>query len=309
MHIIGNNPAIQAIIRKVKRLAFSDSSILITGESGTGKSALARMIHEQSNRHGHPYFHIDCASIPLALLESEFFGYEKGSFTGAYKLKRGKFEDVGGGTIYLDQIAALDHRFQAKLIGVFKNRYFERIGGDHHISFDARVITSCSMHPSQIIKTGIIRKDLFYQLNVISLHLPPLRERQSDIPLLVEDILDRLSDEYGYSPVNIEAEAMDRLQNYQWPGNIRELENVLEHALLLSNKLNLSAADIILYSSSSPESIIETGIHRYLSLDEIDKLYIQAVLRETCGNKTRAAQILGINRKTLLEKRKRYGLD
>ena len=276
------------IVETAGKVLDRDVPILILGESGTGKDFLAESIHAAGNRRSEPFVHIECASIPADLFESELFGHERGTFTDAHARKVGKLEAARRGTVYFDEISALAPPLQAKLLRAIEERRFSRLGGGS-VAFDARVISSTSADPREEL-----RRDLFYRINVVTLALPPLRERPEDLLALAKQFLGRkrLSDD-----------AQRLLRSYAWPGNIRELKNALERAALVTDGAVIEAASIPV------TDLVTTAARGEWTLDELESHYIREVLRSTRKNYSRAAEILGINRKTLLEKRKKYGLE
>jgi len=276
----------RALLDTVEKLIDRDAPILILGESGVGKNYLAEAIHACGARRDQPFVHIDCASIPHELFESELFGYEKGTFTDAQSRKIGKLEAAKSGTVYFDEIAALTQSLQAKLLRAIEEKRFTRLGGHQRVEFAARVISSTN------VDSNAIRRDLFYRINVVTLTVPPLRERREDIPLLLGDR-------------NVDDEAMRILTSYSWPGNVRELRNVIERASLFADVITPPALPDHLRGTAS---LIEAATREQWTLDDLEERYIREVLRMTKSNYSRAAEILGINRKTLLEKRKKYGI-
>jgi DNA-binding NtrC family response regulator len=286
----------RALLQTVEKVLDHDVNLLILGESGTGKDFLAETIHACGKRRNKPFVKIDCAGIPADLFESELFGYEKGTFTDAQSRKLGKLETAQGGTVYFDDIASPAPALQAKLLRAIQEKRFTRLGGNHTVVLDGRVISSSST-PAEELLTGL-RRDLFYRINVVTLTIPPLRERREDIPRLARSFLARRKR-------GIDPEAMRMLVEHQWPGNIRELRNVIERAALIEE------SDLITPASLPPFSadVVETATRQQWTLDELESRYIREILRQTKSNYSRAAKILGINRKTLLEKRKRYGIE
>ena len=286
----------RALIDTVEKLIDRDAPVLILGESGSGKNYLAEAIHACGARREMPFVHIDCASIPHDLFESELFGYEKGTFTDAQSRKIGKLETAQGGTVYFDDIASLTPTLQAKLLRAIQEKRFTRLGGNQTVALDGRVISSSSV-PAEELLTGL-RRDLFYRINVVTLTIPPLRERREDIPRLAKSFLARRKRD-------IDVASMRALVEHDWPGNVRELRNVIERAALVEE------SDVITPASLPPltADIIETATRQQWTLDELESRYIREVLRQTKSNYSTAAKILGINRKTLLEKRKRYGIE
>jgi two-component system, NtrC family, response regulator AtoC len=308
-NIVGTTPAMLAVYKTVARLVDSKATVLIQGESGTGKELIARAIHFNGPRAEHPFVAVECASLAESLLESELFGHVRGAFTGAVETKKGLFEIADGGTIFLDDIAEISLGLQAKLLRVLQEHEIRRVGGTQPIALDVRVIAATNQDVEALVKAGRFREDLFYRLNVVMLRLPPLRERQEDIPLLASYFL-RMYSEANHKLIrHITPEAMALLGRYHWPGNVRELQHTIERAVTLTMNSALLPADlpprlqqqaVLPRPGSSPP---------LLTLEELEKQHIQAVLRATQGNKKRAAQILGINRRSLYRMAKRYGLD
>jgi transcriptional regulator with PAS, ATPase and Fis domain len=290
------NAAMRNVLETVQKVLDHDVSILILGESGSGKDYLAGAIHACSARREEPFVHIECASIPAELFESEIFGHERGTFTDAHARKLGKLEMARRGTIYLDEIAALTPQLQAKLLRVIQERRFTRLGGTASIAFDARVISSSNADLAELLGSGALRRDLYYRINVVTLALPPLRERVEDVLPLAKKFLGRRK---------LDAEAERMLVSYAWPGNIRELRNALERAALLENGSHITAASLPLASTD----LITTAARGTWTLDQLESHYIREILQRTRDNYSKAAEILGINRKTLLEKRKKYGME
>jgi transcriptional regulator with PAS, ATPase and Fis domain len=286
----------RTLLQTVEKILDHDVNLLLLGESGSGKDFFAEAIHACGNRRDKPLVKIDCAAIPAELFESELFGYEKGTFTDAQSRKMGKLETASGGTIYFDDIAALSPTLQAKLLRAIQEKRFTRLGGNQSVVLDGRVISSSSM-PADELLSGL-RRDLFYRINVVTLTVPPLRERREDIPQLAKKFLARRKR-------GIDAATMRMLAGYDWPGNVRELRNVIERAVLLES------SDVITPASLPPLSagIIESAVRQQWTLDDLESRYIREILRDTKSNYSRAAKILGINRKTLLEKRKKYGIE
>ena len=286
----------RALLQTVEKVIDHDVNLLLLGESGAGKDFFAEAIHACGKRREKPFFKIDCAGIPADLFESELFGYEKGTFTDAQSRKLGKLETVQGGTVYFDDIASLAPALQAKLLRAIQEKRFTRLGGNHTVVLDGRVISSSSI-PAGELFAGL-RRDLFYRINVVTLTIPPLRERREDIPRLAKSFLARRKR-------GIDPEAMRILVEHEWPGNVRELRNVIERAALIEE------SDFITPSSLPPltADLIETAKRQQWTLDDLESRYIREVLRQTKSNYSHAAKILGINRKTLLEKRRRYGIE
>jgi DNA-binding NtrC family response regulator len=288
----------RAVIDTAAKLVDRDVSVLIAGESGTGKNYLAEALHACGPRAGAPFVTIDCASIPHELFELELFGYEKGTFTDATSRKIGKLEAARNGTTYFDEIAALTPPLQAKLLRALEERRFTRLGGSENVALHARVISSTSTDLAGF------RSDLLYRINVVTLTLPPLRERAEDVPLLANDFLRK-----ARKGAQFDDEAMELLASYSWPGNIRELRNVVERAALLSDAGVIGAASLPVDRMREPAALVDAAARNAWTLDQLEERYIREVLRQTKENYSRAAEILGINRKTLLEKRKKYGIE
>ena len=307
---IGNSPAIQKVLELVKRVSTTDTTILLTGESGTGKELIARMIHRLSLRSNHPFVAVDCGALVESLFESELFGHEKGSFTGAYATKYGRFEIANKGTIFLDEIANISLNIQAKLLRVIQEREVSRIGSSRTIKIDVRIIAATNKDLAAYVKSGKFRDDLYYRLNVVPIHIPPLRERKEDIPLLVNHFLHKYNKKAKREVASISKEALKTLLEYEWPGNVRELENTIERAVVLSKSNTLAIDDLIYHGISVGKStIFEPSDGRFKTLDEVEKEYIRQVLTASNNNKSKAAELLGIDRKTLRAKLQKYKID
>jgi transcriptional regulator with PAS, ATPase and Fis domain len=288
------------VLETAEKVLDHDVSILILGESGVGKDYLAQSIHACSARRTEPFVHIECASIPADLFESELFGHERGTFTDAQTRKVGKLEAAGRGTVYLDEVAALAPQLQAKLLRVIQERRFSRLGGTAALPFEARVMTSSNADPVALLASGALRPDFYYRINVVTLTLPPLRERPEDLRTLARQFLKRTK----FKRFDSGAERM--LRDYHWPGNLRELRNAIERAGLVEQGEAITAGSLPIAGTSD---LIATAARGKWTLDELESHYIREVLRVTRSNYSRAAGILGINRKTLLEKRKKYGIE
>ena len=306
MEWTGSDPATQRLLEIAAKVADTSTTILITGESGTGKDHLARWIHEAGARRDAPFLKIDCASLPAGLVESELFGHERGAFTGAVACKPGRFELAQKGTIVLDEVAALAPGVQSKLLRVLEERKFERLGGTDTLEMDARLIALTNADLERAVRSGYFREDLYFRLNVLVLPIPPLRERKADIPLLAEHFLARLGPVQGHPGAKIDPAAMQALEGYPWPGNVRELKNAIEHALIFAKSDALRREDFPSILQAASNATDAGG--RLASLEELEKEAIRATLDSTHYKIARAAEILGISRKTLLEKRKKYGL-
>jgi DNA-binding NtrC family response regulator len=303
---IAADPATSRLFELAQKVAAAPTTLLITGESGTGKDHLARTIHEIGPRRDAPFLKIDCASLPPQLVESELFGHEKGSFTGAVERKLGRFELGGTGTIVLDEVAALSPVAQSKMLRVLQERSFERLGGNETLRIEARLIALTNVDLSAAVAAGRFREDLFFRLNVLTLQVPPLRERRADIVILAEHLLTVVKGVHG-RPCELSEMSRRMLAAYDWPGNVRELRNALERAIVFGQNETLEPRDF-------PENVRTAtprggGNSLHLrSLEDIEKEAIAATLEATHFKIGRASEILGISRKTLLEKRKKYQL-
>jgi len=290
-----------AVLRTVERIAGSEANILIEGESGTGKGLIAQAIHQQSPRARGPFLAINCSGFQDQLLESELFGHERGAFTGATGLKQGLFEVADQGTLFLDEVAEMSPAMQAKLLQVLDSREFRRVGGTRVHRADVRIVAATNKPMADEVKAGRVREDLYYRLNVVSLTLPPLRERKEDIPLLIEHFLKQLGT--THTRKTLSPEALQFLVNYTWPGNVRELANTVERLLILTQGEVVGPDDL-------PANIGHPGgpARGANSLAEMERLHLIRVLKETGGKKMRAARLLGIDIKTLNQKIKRYNI-
>ncbi len=318
-HIIGQSDAIKKVFRLVDKVARTDSTVLITGESGTGKELIAHAIHNASPRKDRPFIPINCAAIPEELLESELFGHEKGAFTHAIRTRVGRFELADKGTIFLDEIGEMSPALQVKLLRVLQEKQFERVGGVKTIQVDIRVVAATNIELEQAVAQGRFREDLFYRLNVIPIHLPPLRERRDDIPLLVKHFLEKFSAGNPAYANSISDEALKILESYDWPGNVRELENIVERLVILSEKDEISVEDLpsriirktggaVPLSAPPPHHsavLPEEGISLSAAVEQFEKTLIIQALDRTNGVKNRAAKLLQMNRTTLIEKMKK----
>jgi transcriptional regulator with GAF, ATPase, and Fis domain len=304
--IIGQSRAMRGIFGQILKVAPTDSTVLISGESGTGKELVATSLYEHSLRKGRPFVKINCVAIPEGLLESELFGHEKGAFTGAIAQKKGKFELADGGAIFLDEIGDMPPATQAKLLRVLQEKEFERVGGTQPIRVDVRFITATNKNLPEMIKTGAFREDLFYRLNVFSLRLPPLRERREDIPFLIEHFLEKSGKD-----LTVSHRAMQLILGYGWPGNIRELQNVIERAAVFADK-TIEAAHLPAALTAELSSF-DGGSEHAGSLDEklagIEKGMIIEAITRAGGIQTRAAQLLGINPRSLWHRIKKLNID
>lgn len=311
--LLGNSAAICAIREKVTKLARSQAPIYISGESGTGKELVARMLHEEGARADKAFVPVNCGAIPENLMESEFFGHKKGSFTGAVTDKEGLFQAADGGTLFLDEVADLPLPMQVKLLRAIQEKSVRPIGAAREIPVDVRILCATHKDLAQLVKDGTFRQDLFYRINVIELHLPSLRERAEDIPLLAEHILGKLTANAG-NPPQLTAEALHALEHYGFPGNVRELENILERAVTLCDGGTISAADLDV-ANPLPEQASELDLEESEDvpledyLGSLEKDRILKALEETRYNKTRAAKLLGITFRALRYRLKKLGID
>ena len=301
LNLIGESKAIKEVLSTVARVAKSDSTVLIRGESGTGKELVARAIHALSDRANQRFISLSCAAIPETLLESELFGYEKGAFTGATRRKEGRFELADSGTLFLDEIGDLSLETQVKLLRVIETQEFERLGGEETIKVDVRIISATNQDLEKKIKEKSFREDLYYRLNVISIFIPPLRERKEDIIPLVDHFIEKSNQKTGKNIQGLTREAKDILFSYPWHGNIRELENVIERATVLSRGEAIDKSDLAHLSFQRIDEISST-----LLLKDLEKSHILKVLEKTGGNLSQAAELLGIHRNTLRLKMKEY---
>lgn len=302
--IISKNPRMREIVELASEVASLRSTVLIRGESGTGKELVARAIHFSGARAAKPFIAVSCAALAETLLEAELFGHEKGAFTGAIERKKGKFELADGGTIFLDEIGDISPKLQADLLRVLQERSFYRLGGAEEVRVDVRVIAATHHDLQQAAQEGRFRDDLYYRLNVIEIRIPPLRERREDIPLLVPYLIERLSHELGKETNGITEGAMRVLLDHDWPGNVRELENAIERAIVTSRSGAITE-DALAFLVAGRNSRT-WNVPPDLTLDELEKLAIEAALRHASGNVKEAAQKLGIDRSTMYEKIKRY---
>ena len=310
--IIGRSPSILGICKTIGSVASRNAPVLITGESGTGKEVVARALHHHSGRTG-LFLPINCSALAENLLESELFGHEKGSFTGAIVRKEGKFEQAVDGTLFLDELGDMPASLQAKLLRVLQEGSFERVGGTQTLHSNARILAATNRDLKTMVSTGRFREDLFYRLNVVHIHLPPLRERMEDMPLLIEHLLAKINVRQHTAVKHLAENAWRRMKAYQWPGNIRELENILTRAAILA-RTDTITADLLALPDESEKEIIGTGKTenatslRLISLDEIEQEHIRAILEHTRWHKGKACEILGISRPALDRKITKYGL-
>jgi two-component system response regulator HydG len=297
--LIGHAPAMQNILAEARQVADSQASVLITGESGTGKGMLARWMHQHSPRHGETMVEVNCSALPENLLESELFGYEAGAFTDAKGRKQGRFDLAAKGTLFLDEITELPIGVQAKLLRVLQDGSYERLGGTETLRSDARLITATNQNPDEAVSQGQLRQDLFYRLNVIQLRLPPLRERVSDIPMLTRHFVDRYAVRHGRSVGGVTDDALACLQGWTWPGNVRELENTIERAVVLCRTDTIAQADLpptIAQANRAPDRLsFAVGT----PLKDVERRMIETTLKKCDGDRNRTAAMLGTTIRTL----------
>ena len=307
--IVGKSEPIRRVVAEALRVADSQASTLIVGESGTGKELMARLIHQASPRKERRLITINCAAVPETLLEDELFGHEKGSFTGAVGQKIGKFELADESTIFLDEIAEMSQTMQAKLLRVLQDGIFYRVGGNVPVSVDIRVMAATNQNIAEEIQKGNFRKDLYYRLNVVEVHMPPLRERKEDIPLLTRHFVDIFQREKGYANLEVSQEAMNKMIQYDWPGNVREFKNAIERAVVMGNGRRIMPADLPMLQDEAAMDSMPVGITLREAMDEFKKRFIEANLKNTGGNQSKAAGIMGIQRTYLSRLVARYGIN
>jgi len=312
-NIIGRSPQMQEIFRQIRRVAPTRANVLIVGETGTGKEIIARAIHQNSPRRDKPFIAVNCAAIPKDLLESELFGHEKGAFTGAVRQRTGYFELADGGTLLLDEIGEMSPEVQAKLLRAIETREFWRVGASKPIQVDVRIISSTNRDLEEAVREGKFREDLYYRLKVFTIKVPPLRERREDIPLLVQHFIEEICKQNNRPPIKISREAMDKLISYSWPGNVRQLRNVIESVIITATSDTIELKDLPEeIRGSTPADKDESDridIRVGMSMEDIEREAIKRTLIETGGNKTKAANILKIGLRTLYRKIKQYGLE
>ncbi len=322
--IIGQSESLLKVFDQIQRLAPTDSTVLITGESGTGKGLLARHIHELSNRHGHPFVSVDCSTLVASLFESELFGHVKGAFTGAETNKIGKFELAGGGTLFLDEIANINLELQAKLLKAVEEKEISRVGSQRLTKVDVRIIAATNQDLRKGVREGKFREDLYFRLNVVAIKTPTLRERHDDIPLLADYFLKKAGEKYGRHGLGLTPGAIKLMQSYRWPGNVRELENTMERVVIFATRKSIDIEEIeaaglrqdggeIAARAPARNDFGTKGGNRRnrgtMSLHEIEKMHVLRVMEQTGGNRTEAARLLRIDRKTLRHKLKKWGYE
>jgi DNA-binding NtrC family response regulator len=315
-NVIGSDPRMQSIFKTAKAVADTRTTVLITGESGTGKTLLARALHARSGRAKAPFVEVNCGALPESLLESELFGHVKGAFTGAVRDKAGKFEAAAGGTIFLDEIGTSSPAFQIKLLRVLQDRVVERVGDTRTIPVDVRIVLATNKNLEQAVADGEFREDLYYRINVVTIEMPPLRQRKSDIATLAQHFLRRFADEHGRRGVQFTEDALEALCGAPWPGNVRQLENVVERAVVLTTGSRIERNDLPPMLPVRPDPAPEStqpdpsGEVRPLreAMQAPEKRLIEQALEHCSGNREKAARVLGINRSTLFHKLRKYGI-
>lgn len=298
--LIGQSEAIMKVLKQVESVAQSNSSVIITGESGTGKELVARAIHSNSARKYFPLISVHCGALTESLLESELFGHEKGAFTGAMFNRKGRFEMADGGTIFLDEIATISSKMQVELLRVLETKSFVRVGGNKDIASDFRVICATNRDLKSMVKSGNFREDLYYRLNVVNIAIPPLRERTEDIPLLVNHFIKKYCSSMSRDMISIDPAALKHLENFEFPGNVRELENMIERAIVIGNGKEIKLRDLPMGKEAINSSVE--------SLDELEKRHVEMILNKYAWNVSRSAKALNVDRVTLYNKIKKYNL-
>jgi DNA-binding NtrC family response regulator len=319
-NLIGSDPRMQSIFKTARAVADTRTTVLITGESGTGKTVLARALHAMSSRRNGPFIEVNCGALPESLLESELFGHVRGAFTGASKDKPGKFEAAHGGTIFLDEIGTSSPAFQVKLLRVLQDRVVERVGDNHTVTVDVRIVLATNIDLEQAVREGKFREDLYYRVNVVTIEMPPLRARPADVPDLARYFLQRFNRDHGKSITGFTAAALHALQSAPWPGNVRQLENIVERAVVFCTNRTIGIDDLPPTIQRPDPSLIQLPVDAISSdgttvpiqlkdaLGAAEKRILEQALQHCGGNRERAARTLGINRSTLFAKLRRYGV-
>ncbi len=319
-NLIGSDPRMQSIFKTARAVADTRTTVLITGESGTGKTVLARALHAMSSRRNGPFIEVNCGALPESLLESELFGHVRGAFTGASKDKPGKFEAAHGGTIFLDEIGTSSPAFQVKLLRVLQDRVVERVGDNHTVTVDVRIVLATNIDLEQAVREGKFREDLYYRVNVVTIEMPPLRARPADVPDLARYFLQRFNRDHGKSIAGFTAAALHALQSAPWPGNVRQLENIVERAVVFCTGRTIGIDDLPPTIQRPDPSLIQLPVDAISSdgttvplqlkdaLGAAEKRILEQALQHCGGNRERAARTLGINRSTLFAKLRRYGV-
>jgi two-component system nitrogen regulation response regulator NtrX len=304
--LIGNSPKMKLLKEQINMAAQSNSRVLIMGESGSGKELVARLLHENSKSAGNPFIEVNCAAIPQELIESELFGHEKGSFTGAFESKKGKFELADGGTLFLDEVGDMSPSAQSKVLRIIETQEFQRVGGSKNIKVDVRIIAATNKDLKEEVKKGNFREDLLYRLNVIPIVVPPLRERKEDIPLLVEHFLESFAAEYGKKPKKIAPEALKMLEAHDWPGNIRELRNVIERLVIMTPSDTITSKNLVIAEPTRQDYLSYKILKE--ARDAFEKDFITKRLEENNWNISKTAEILQVERSNLHKKIKAYDI-
>ncbi len=308
-NIIGESPAMRQVFETVQQVAPSRVTVLIAGETGTGKELIAKAIHNLSPRKNGAFVAVHAAALPSSLLESELFGHEKGAFTGAVERRVGRFELADGGTLFLDEIGELEPAMQVKLLRVLEERAFERVGGSKTLHVDVRLVAATNRDLKKLVSEGKFRDDLFYRLSVVTVDLPPLRDRRDDIPLLVKAFLDEFGRENNKPVRELTTDALNILRAYDWPGNVRELRNAIEQMVVLARAERLTVRDVPAAIRAGADLSKINVVHAGMTVGDAERQLIAQALREADGNRTKAAQKIGISRRTLHRKLKKYGLE
>ncbi len=310
--LIGDSRGMERVLDLVRRVALTDATVLVTGESGTGKELVARAVHDHSARSQGPFIALNCAAVPAQLLESELFGHVRGAFTDARSSRRGLFIEASGGTLFLDEIGEMPFEMQVKLLRALQQRTVRPVGGNEEVAFDSRIIAATNRDLEAEVAAGRFREDLYYRINVVGVHVPPLRERPGDIALLATHFLKRFAERFGKSVTGLSPGVLDRLLSYDWPGNVRELENSIERAVALAASEHLTVDDLPARVRARPAEAAparpETPA-RLVTLEELERTYIHHVLRVLGSNKSMAARVLGIDRRTLYRRLEQFERD
>jgi DNA-binding NtrC family response regulator len=308
--ILGKSQALEKVLEQVQLVGPSKATVLVTGETGTGKELIAQAIHQNSDRSRGPFVPVHCAALPSNLLESELFGHEKGAFTGAMEKRIGRFESANKGTLFLDEIGEIDASTQVKLLRFLESKSIERLGSAQTIDLDVRLVCATNRDLRELSKKGEFREDLFYRMNVVTVHLPPLRERGEDISLLLHHFLKHFASENEFDAPTLNREALEVLEKYPWPGNIRELRNFCENLVVLKRGLEITPYDLDIRFSSTEASAqsvpVEGVVSSHLSVEENEKRLLRNALLESGGNRTKAAELMGISRRTLHRKLEKW---
>jgi len=305
--LIGTSPVMREIFEKTKRVAKSNITVLLTGESGTGKELVARAVHQLSDRSSTRFVPVNCSALAETLLESELFGHERGAFTGAFKQKKGYFEIANGGTLFLDEIAEMSHTTQVKLLRILESKEFERVGGTATVKVDVRLVVATNADLAAVVKVGKFREDLYYRLQGVTIHLPPLRDRKEDIPLLVRHFVETFARENGNPDLGIDSDVVGTLARMEWPGNVRQLRNTLESLVVLSKLDRITMEDLPSEVRGLPAQASSIVVPLGTPLHEVERRVILETLEDQKGNRTRTAEVLKIGRRTLIRKLQEYG--